>query len=44
MVWQLIDANRAIDSIQAEIKEMATSVVGGVEGKKIAPLWPRIEG
>lgn len=44
VVWQLIDANRAIDSIQAEIKEMATSVVGGVEEKKIASLWPRIEG
>lgn len=41
--WQLIDANRAIESIQDEIKQIATSVVGGVAGKKIAPLWPRSE-
>lgn len=43
MEWQLIDANRAVESIQDEIKQIATSVVGGVAGKKVAPLWPRAE-
>ncbi|CAM9119461.1 unnamed protein product [Scytosiphon promiscuus] len=41
--WQLVDANRAIESIQDEIQQMAVSVVAGVEGKEIAALWPRKE-
>ncbi|CAN0187735.1 unnamed protein product [Pylaiella littoralis] len=39
--WQLIDANGAIESIQDQIQEIATSVMGEVEEKKIASLWRR---
>lgn len=41
MEWQLIDANGAIESIQDQIQEIATSVMGEVEEKKIASLWRR---
>lgn len=39
--WQLVDANRSIESIQDEIKQIASSVVGTVKMTEVSPLWPR---
>ncbi|CAM9301304.1 unnamed protein product [Laminaria digitata] len=39
--WRLIDANRAIESIQGDIQEIAVSVLGSVKGTEISSLWPR---
>lgn len=39
--WQLVDANRPIENIQDEIKQVAASVVAAAKGKEIAALWPR---
>lgn len=39
--WRLIDANRAIESIQEDIQQIADSVLGAVKGTEVSSLWPR---
>lgn len=39
MDWVLVDANRAIDSIQKELEQVAGDVITAVKDREISLLW-----